>query len=209
MIYKQQEQPHQALECFQAICDMPPPPLSQADVWFLVRAPRRVRHRRPSTHATPPPPLQPATGLRATRQPPAWHHERRWAPRTHARTHACAPSHPHAAAVASVLGGAQIGSVQETMEPPAPEYAKQAYEHVLHLMQMSADPKFARVYRQLGWVCHKWRLEAPLAPLGSGGRSHVRSRLAGLAGLAHAACVARPTALPRAIAGDPPGPTRP
>jgi hypothetical protein len=58
-IYKAQENPHRALECFQAICDAPPPPLTQADVWFL------------------------------------------------------------------------IGSVQETMEPPAPEFARQAYVHVL------------------------------------------------------------------------------
>ena len=89
MIYKHQEQPQQALECLQAICDTPPPPLSQADVWFL------------------------------------------------------------------------IGSVQETMEPPAPEFAKQAYEHVLRLMQMNNDRKVARVYRQLGYVCHKWSLELP------------------------------------------------
>jgi tetratricopeptide (TPR) repeat protein len=95
MIYKQQEQPQQALECLQAICDQPPPPLSQADVWYL------------------------------------------------------------------------IGSLQETMEPAAPDFAKQAYEHVLRLMQMSNDPKVARVYRQLGWVCHHWKLDAPLvAPIG-------------------------------------------
>ena len=59
MIYQQQAQPQKSLECLQAICDIPPPPLSQADVWYL------------------------------------------------------------------------IGSVQETMEPPAPDFAKQAYEHVL------------------------------------------------------------------------------
>ena len=90
MIYKQQDQPQQALECYQAICDAPPPPLGQADVWFL------------------------------------------------------------------------IGSVQETMEPAAPEFAKQAYEHVLRLMQMNNDPKVGRVYRQLGWVCHKWHLDPPI-----------------------------------------------
>ena len=73
MIFKHQEQPQQALECLQSICDQPPPPLSQADVWFL------------------------------------------------------------------------IGSVQETMDPPAPEFAKQAYEHVLRLMQMNNDPKVSRV----------------------------------------------------------------
>jgi hypothetical protein len=89
MIYKHQEQPQQALECLQAICDQPPPPLSQADVWYL------------------------------------------------------------------------IGSVQETMDAPAPDFAKQAYEHVLRLMQMNNEPKVARVYRQLGWVCHKWALELP------------------------------------------------
>ena len=89
MIHKQQEQPQQALECLQAICDHPPPPLSQADIWYL------------------------------------------------------------------------IGSVQETMEPPAPEFAKQAYDHVLRLMQMHNDPKVSRVYRQLGWVCHKWALDLP------------------------------------------------
>lgn len=90
-IYKVQNNPHQALECFQAICDAPPPPLTQADVWFL------------------------------------------------------------------------IGNVQETMEPPAPEFARQAYMHVLRLMQMNQETKVARVYRQLGWVCHKHSLEA--APL--------------------------------------------
>ena len=96
MIYKQSEQPQQALECLQAIADQPPPPLTQADVWFL------------------------------------------------------------------------IGEVQETMEPPAPSFAKQAYEHVLRLMQMNQDSKVARVYRQLGWVCHKWSLEPPLiAPIGT------------------------------------------
>lgn len=89
MIYKHQEQAQQALECLQAICDQPPAPLSQADVWFL------------------------------------------------------------------------IGSVQETMEPPAPEFAKQAYEHVLRLMHVSNDPKVSRVYRQLGWVCHVWSLALP------------------------------------------------
>ena len=87
MIYSHQEQPQQALECFQTICEQPPAPLSQADVWFL------------------------------------------------------------------------IGSVQEGMDPPAQEFAKQAYEHVLRLMQTNQDPKVARVYRQLGWVCHKWQLE--------------------------------------------------
>ena len=91
MIYKHQDQPQQALECLQGIADLPPPPLTQADVWFL------------------------------------------------------------------------MGSVQEMMEPPAPEFAKQAYEHVLRLMQMNNDTKVARVYRQLGWVCHKWQLELPEA----------------------------------------------
>ncbi|KOO30419.1 glucose repression mediator, partial [Chrysochromulina tobinii] len=88
-IYKAQENPHRALECFQAICDAPPPPLTQADVWFL------------------------------------------------------------------------IGSVQETMEPPAPEFARQAYVHVLRLMQLNEEAKVARVYRQLGWVCHKFALDQP------------------------------------------------
>jgi len=91
MIYKQQEQPASALDCFQQICDTPPAPLSQADVWFL------------------------------------------------------------------------IGTVQEVMPTPAPEFAKQAYEHVLRLMHMSNDTKTARVYRQLGWVCHKHRLDMPMA----------------------------------------------
>ena len=34
---------------------------------------------------------------------------------------------------------------------------------VLRLMQMNNDTKVARVYRQLGWVCHKWQLELPEA----------------------------------------------
>ena len=60
-----------------------------------------------------------------------------------------------------------IGAVQEHMEPPAPDFAKQAYEHVLRLMQMAQEPKVARVYRQLGWVCHKWNLQPPMvAPHG-------------------------------------------
>jgi len=49
------------------------------------------------------------------------------------------------------------------MPAPAPEFAKQAYEHVLRLMQLSNDTKTARVYRQLGWVCHNHRLETPMA----------------------------------------------
>lgn len=90
MIHEHQKQPQQALECFQAICDHPPAPLSQADVWLL------------------------------------------------------------------------IGTVQEAMEAPAQEFAKQAYEHVLRLMQASNDPKLPQVYRQLGWVCHKYRLETTM-----------------------------------------------
>ena len=90
MIYTHQKQPQQALECFQTICEQPPAPLSQADVWFL------------------------------------------------------------------------IGSVQEKMDAPAQEFAKKAYEHVLLLMQANGDPKVSRVYRQLGWVCHKWGLETSL-----------------------------------------------
>ena len=57
-----------------------------------------------------------------------------------------------------------IGDVQEKMEPPAPTFAKGAYEHVLSLLQSQDDPKAARVYRQLGWVCHKWQLAPPLIP---------------------------------------------
>ena len=77
MIYKQQQQSHQALECLQMISEAPPAPLTRADVWFL------------------------------------------------------------------------IGEIQETMEPPAPSFAKQAYEHVLRLLQADYDPKVAKAYRQL------------------------------------------------------------
>ena len=76
-IYKEQNGLGRALECFQAICDSPPPPVTKADVWFL------------------------------------------------------------------------IGSVQESMEGPAPEYARQAYIHVLRLLQIDQGRLVARVYRQV------------------------------------------------------------
>ena len=36
LIFKQQNQVQQALECFRAICEDPPPPLKQADIWFQI-----------------------------------------------------------------------------------------------------------------------------------------------------------------------------
>ena len=119
MIYKHQEQPQQALECLQAICDQPPPPLSQADVWFLIGS------------------------VQETMEPVRPPHLQLWT---------CLAASLSLCLLDGCCAHSSCASVFNCAPQPAPEFAKQAYEHVLRLMQMHNDPKVARVYRQLGWV---------------------------------------------------------
>lgn len=93
VIFQQQGHVQQSLECFRAICENPPPPLKQADVWY------------------------------------------------------------------------QIGHVHESSDPPSPSLAKQAYEHVLRLIEHTQDTKIARALRQLGWTCHTFGLRGSMPAL--------------------------------------------